>query len=113
MSSSPSSQDAELLLKLRDFYSSCLNENRLEDRGAVPLLDFLQTMKTLYRGGELTIPSAKGSESTDLTAALAYLHSRGQSNAVYLLLVRWSNLSSSYLQALVHSSPLVSKVMMA
>jgi len=74
MSSSKSSQDTKLLLKLRDFYSSCLNENRLEDRGAVPLLGFVQTIRTLYRSG----PSAMAShKSTDLTAALSYLHSRG------------------------------------
>lgn len=80
-SSMPSSrlpQDAELLRKLRGFYSSCLNEHALEDRGAVPLLDFVQTIKTLYRGGELQISSATDlGKSTDLTAALAYLHSRG------------------------------------
>jgi endothelin-converting enzyme len=109
MSSFTSSKDAELLRKLREFYSSCLDEHRLEDRGGVPLLDFVQTMKTLYRGGQ---PSAKGSEqSTDLTAALAYAHSRGQFNPGYLL-VFWSNFSFSYLQALVHSFPSASKVMM-
>ena len=79
MSSSTSSQDAELILKLRDFYSSCLNENRLEDRGTVPLLSFVQTMKTLYHGGLSAMASEK---STDLTAALSYLHSRGRFNAV-------------------------------
>jgi endothelin-converting enzyme len=107
-----SSQDAELLRKLRQFYSSCLDERRLDDRGAVPLLDFVQTLKTLYRGGERQIPSAKGlDKSTDLTAALAYVHSRGKFNAGFLL-IRRSNVSCSYLQALMHSFPLVLKVMM-
>lgn len=86
MSSFLSPQDADLLRKLRGFYSSCLNEHRLDDRGTVPLLDVVQTLRTLYHGGELQIPSAKsdGDESPDLTATLAYLHSRGQPNGVYL-----------------------------
>ena len=76
------SQDAGLLRKLRDFYSSCLNEHRLEDRGAVPLLDFIQTLRTIYRGGDMQIPSTKDSDDpTDITAALAYLHSRGYFNS--------------------------------
>jgi len=111
-SSMHSSQDADLLRKLRRFYSSCLNEQGLEDRGAIPLLNFVQTMKTLYHGGELQISAHRSDDDglTDLTAALAYVHSRGQFNTVYSL-TSWINVSFCR-QALVPSFHLKLQVMM-
>jgi endothelin-converting enzyme len=97
-----SPQDAELLRKLRGFYSSCLNEHRLDDRGTIPLLNVVETLRTLYRGGELQIPSVGGSDgdkSTDLTATLAYLHSRGQLSGVSLGI--WSDIYAHRNQCLV------------
>ncbi|RDB20946.1 Endothelin-converting enzyme 1 [Hypsizygus marmoreus] len=80
-SSFQATDDANILRKLRDFYSSCSNEDLLDDIGTTPLLQFVQTLKHLFRSGnsKTTPPSEdSGSEvKTDLTAALAYLHSQG------------------------------------
>ncbi|KAL0063326.1 hypothetical protein AAF712_009821 [Marasmius tenuissimus] len=74
-----SSYDKEVLQKLSGFYKSCLKEDRLDEIGQKPLLDFLRTLKDLYRGKKTTI-SSQGSgekEKHGLTAAVAFLHSRG------------------------------------
>ncbi|KAF9458665.1 hypothetical protein BDZ94DRAFT_80625 [Collybia nuda] len=79
---SSSNYDEIILRKLRDFYSSCLNENRLDEIGALPLREFIQTLKKIYwneadniSGSSKNLDDDK--KSTDLTAALAYLHSQG------------------------------------
>ncbi|KAF8184897.1 hypothetical protein K438DRAFT_1837058 [Mycena galopus ATCC 62051] len=77
-SSFTTSYDEILLQKLRSFYSSCLNENRLDEIGTEPLIHFVKTLQRLFRGkglgieDEKTVLTVKG-----LTAALAFLHSRG------------------------------------
>lgn len=75
--------DAAILRKLRDFYSSCLNEDRLDEIGVLPLLKFVQTLKKIYRNdlddvNGSSVDSIDDKKSTDLTAALAYLHSQGR-----------------------------------
>jgi hypothetical protein len=68
---------------VQDLYKECLNESKLDEVGQKPLLDQIRVVRGLYNGstsiephlvmGEATLDSAlKG-----LTAALAYLHSRG------------------------------------
>lgn len=83
LSSFTTSYDQELLRKLRDFYSSCLAENELNDIGALPLAQFVRTVRRLYR--------SEGKASLDgdvkpggLTAAVAYLHSKGISHRLLL-----------------------------
>lgn len=74
--------DTELLTKLRDFYTSCLDEKRLDEIGSAPLLHFVSTVRKLYRGNS-TVISGKGKSDekkrNGLTAAVAFLHSRGLS----------------------------------
>ena len=81
LSSFKTSYDEELLRKLRDFYTSCLAENELNDIGALPLGQFVRTVRRLYR--------SKGKESLGgdvkgLTAAVAFLHSKGISRSLLL-----------------------------
>lgn len=90
--------DVEILRKLRNLYSSCLNEERLDEIGATPLLEFVQTVRRIFKGEVLdeTLPEGDPRDEpkpTDLTAAIAFLHSRGQSYAscmfVYYIYVFW------------------------
>lgn len=76
-SSTGSNYDAAILKKLRDFYSSCLNEDKLDEIGALPLIEFVQTLKRIYRNDVEDVTSVDDRKSTDLTGALAYLHSQG------------------------------------
>ncbi|KAF7338682.1 Endothelin-converting enzyme 1 [Mycena venus] len=80
-SSFTTSYDEVLLQKLRSFYSSCLNEDRLDEIGTEPLIHFVKTVQKLFRekGFEVTAEKDEKSELTvkGLTAALAFLHSRG------------------------------------
>ncbi|TFK42726.1 hypothetical protein BDQ12DRAFT_676709 [Crucibulum laeve] len=74
------SYDKEILQKLRDFYSSCLDEDNLDDIGDVPLQEFVGKLKRLFRGEEADLVKRygrDGGEVNGLTAALAFLHSRG------------------------------------
>ncbi|KAF5386857.1 hypothetical protein D9615_001643 [Tricholomella constricta] len=75
-----SAHDTEILRKLRDFYTSCVNEDVLNDIGTTPLLHFVQTLRSIYRGDASDADSADtdDQEKTDLTGSLAYLHSQGQ-----------------------------------
>jgi endothelin-converting enzyme len=78
--SSVSPTDDRILTKLRDFYGSCLNEDRLNDVGAAPLLHLVKTLKLLYSGNSTSITSNVQSDEDKikgLTAAVAFLHSRG------------------------------------
>ncbi|KAF8078094.1 hypothetical protein FPV67DRAFT_33082 [Lyophyllum atratum] len=72
-----STHDNEILQKLRNFYTSCVNEDTLDDIGTAPLLQFVQTLRTIYRKDTLDLDVEDQKDSADLTAALAYLHSQG------------------------------------
>ncbi|KAK7023952.1 Endothelin-converting enzyme 1 [Favolaschia claudopus] len=80
-SSFTTSEDEILLQKLRNFYSSCLNENRLDEIGTEPLIHFTKTLKKFFREKGLVITKEKDDKPTltvkGFTAALAFLHSRG------------------------------------
>jgi endothelin-converting enzyme len=79
--------DAEILKKLRDHYASCLNEGYLNEVGDKPLVHVAKVIKQLYREEDTDITlSVLKNEQADwdldmkfdgLTAAVAYLHSRG------------------------------------
>ncbi|KAF7793093.1 hypothetical protein EIP86_004200 [Pleurotus ostreatoroseus] len=76
--------DAIVLQKLRTLYTSCMNEDLLEARGAEPLLHVVQTVRKLYNGEttivddiQLPLGDDNNDERDGLTAAIAYLHSRG------------------------------------
>ncbi|TFK29797.1 endothelin-converting enzyme 1 [Coprinopsis marcescibilis] len=82
--------DQELLRKLRNQYNSCLNENNLNGIGEKPLRHFIKTIRKLYREEDTDVTSKlfsslreEGEEEkpvfkfNGLTAATAYLHSRG------------------------------------
>ena len=71
-----SSPDSENSTKLRDSYSACLNEERLDSVGSAPLLHFIKTLRCLYRKEDTEISLLPGIDS-GLTAATAFLHSRG------------------------------------
>ncbi|CAK5279362.1 unnamed protein product [Mycena citricolor] len=71
-----STDDEKLLQKLRGFYDSCLNENLLDDLGTAPLIHFAKTLQSLYRGDSLET-TQDGLKKNGLTAALAFLHTRG------------------------------------
>lgn len=73
--------DDEILLKLRNFYASCLDERGLDEIGTKPLLHVARTIKRLYKGNDTDISSIPGNNEDHkvkgLTAAVAFLHSRG------------------------------------
>ncbi|KAJ6606496.1 Metalloprotease [Mycena vulgaris] len=76
-SSFTTSYDEQLLQKLRGFYSSCLNEDRLDQVGTEPLIHFVKTLQKLFRGKGLEVTAEPSGEMSGLTAAMAFLHSRG------------------------------------
>lgn len=81
--------DTQVLKKLRGLYNSCMDEDLLDARGQEPLLHIIRTIRKLFSGESTSIESAaepeqdlkelddKEKERNGLTAALAYLHSRG------------------------------------
>lgn len=73
------SPDQRLLVKLRNLYYSCMDESTLDQLGEGPLKDFVAQVKKLYRGESTGIADSSGDdkEREGLTAALAFLHSRG------------------------------------
>jgi len=73
------SVDDEVLLKLRNFYASCLDEHRLDEIGTEPLLHMAKTVRRLYKGNDTDISRTQGNNDKvkGLTAAVAFLHSRG------------------------------------
>ncbi|KAN0123833.1 metallo peptidase [Russula decolorans] len=73
------SADQRLLVKLRNLYYSCMDESTLDQLGEGPLKDFVAQVKKLYRGESTGIADSSGDhkEREGLTAALAFLHSRG------------------------------------
>ncbi|KAH9951953.1 Metalloprotease [Amylocystis lapponica] len=75
------SYDAQLQKKLRGLYSSCMNEDLLNDLGTEPLAKVTRNVRSLFQG-ETTIVDdltarKRGEKNTNLTAAISYLHSRG------------------------------------
>ena len=83
--SSVGSVDDEILLKLRNFYTSCMDERELDEIGTEPLLQVANTIRRLYKGDETDISSSHGNSDKfkNLTAAVAFLHSKGD----FLILV--------------------------
>ncbi|KAF9532319.1 hypothetical protein CPB83DRAFT_847643 [Crepidotus variabilis] len=80
--------DKEIFAKLKDFYTSCLDEKRLDEIGQLPLIEFVNTVRKLYSGKSRDTKKPDDEEGDDeddekkrkkdgLTAALAFLHSRG------------------------------------
>ncbi|KAI0093561.1 Metalloprotease [Irpex rosettiformis] len=71
--------DTAILKKLRGFYSSCMNEDLLDARGADPLLHIVRNIRKLFEGEERvnSIQDDKQKQRKGLTAAVAYLHTRG------------------------------------
>ena len=78
--------DEKILKKLRGLYASCMDEDELNSRGSEPLFQFVKTMRSLFRGetNEITISGSSEERAKRLTAALSYLHSRGQSTLSYM-----------------------------
>jgi endothelin-converting enzyme len=81
--------DALILGKLRGLYNSCMDEKQLNHLGQKPLVRVAQIVRRLFRekgttiepqSNEEEIPFAQGLKGTGLTAAIAYLHSRGMSS---------------------------------
>jgi endothelin-converting enzyme len=103
--SSVGSVDDEILLKLRNFYASCLDERGLDDIGIEPLLNVAKTIRRLYKGDDTDISSDK---LKDLTAAVTFLHLRG---AFFILASLMSVDFDNLLQALMHCFLLTSMVM--
>jgi endothelin-converting enzyme len=73
--------DDQLLRKVRDFYKSCTDEDRLDDLGTEPLIQVVQTVRKLFRGNSTKIGVTGEEDAEDrkkgLTAALSFLHTRG------------------------------------
>ena len=73
------SADQQLLTKLRNLYHSCMDEDTLDQLGEGPLKDFVGHVRKLYRGESTGVIYANDDDKRreGLTAALAFLHSRG------------------------------------
>ncbi|KAH9043209.1 Metalloprotease [Lactarius pseudohatsudake] len=73
------SADQQLLTKLRNLYHSCMDEDTLDQLGEGPLKDFVGHVKKLYRGESTSVTYVNDDDQRreGLTAALAFLHSRG------------------------------------
>ncbi|KAI5123330.1 hypothetical protein M0805_001755 [Coniferiporia weirii] len=80
--------DDETLKKLRDLYSSCMNEDILNDRAIKPLQDITSEIRNLYNANDWKKVKTEGQNVLDnsqlksaskhgLTAAISYMHSRG------------------------------------
>ncbi|KAJ3510592.1 hypothetical protein NLJ89_g4586 [Agrocybe chaxingu] len=59
------SVDDQILTKLRDFYTSCLDERRLDDIGTTPLLHLVRTVRKLYKIGALFSFEVEGDVGVD------------------------------------------------
>jgi endothelin-converting enzyme len=79
--------DDSTLKTIQALYKECLNESKLDEVGQKPLLDQIRVVRGLYNGSTSIEPHLVVQEagttatsnfvSKGLTAALAYLHSRG------------------------------------
>lgn len=85
------SYDQETLRKLRDMYSSCLNEETLDKDGNAPLVHIVKSIRSFFREEDTFVDATKHKKkSKGLTAALAFIHSRGK-DLIRLYCVRnWS-----------------------
>jgi hypothetical protein len=103
------SADQQLLVELRNLYYSCMDESTLDQLGEGPLKDFVAQVKKLYRGEstEITDSNGDGKEREGLTAALAFLHARGDTLARTTVVVH-----SHLIQAFPLSLNSVSRVML-
>ncbi len=79
--------DQLTLGKLRGLYASCMNEGVLNELGEAPLVNFVRIVRDLYRGKSTEIKSSDDQRpmildatQNGLTAALAFLNSRGKRN---------------------------------
>ena len=66
--------------KLRDMYSSCMNEDVLNERGSEPLKEIVRVIRDLYRADDWK-KSDNVRPEFGLTAAIAFMHSRGAQQA--------------------------------
>lgn len=82
IASTHESADQQLLTKLRNLYHSCMDEDTLDQLGEGPLKDFVGHVKKLYRGE--STDDDDGERRERLTAALAFLHSRGSKTVLKL-----------------------------
>ncbi|CAL1704979.1 unnamed protein product [Somion occarium] len=73
----PDPDEETLLKKLRGLYNSCMDEDLLNARGTDPLLRVIQEVRKRFKG-QVFQDGSKNKE-LGLTAAVAYLHSRGVS----------------------------------
>jgi endothelin-converting enzyme len=75
--------DALILQKLRTVYHSCIDERHLQQLGQDPLLHLVRKVRRFYSEKSTAIEHSDGEEDitrlrgTGLTAAVAFLHSRG------------------------------------
>jgi endothelin-converting enzyme len=72
-----STTDEKILAKLRDFYSSCTNEDHLDKLGQAPIQPIIKHLRQLYKGNVSHTFSETERKTSGLTAAVAYLHSLG------------------------------------
>ena len=68
--------DTAILKKLRGFYASCMDEDLLDARGTDPLLHIVRNVRRLFEG-EGSAQDDKQKQRKGLTAAVAYLHTKG------------------------------------
>lgn len=71
------SYDEQILGKLRGLYTSCMDEDLLNEIGTDPLIQFARTVKKLFKGKHSSEDSENEKRRKGLTAALAFVHSRG------------------------------------
>lgn len=105
------SYDEQILKKLRSLYSSCMDEENLDKLGEDPLVRFVQTIRDLFRGKSTEIGVAGIGEGEKkkkgLTAAISFMHSRGEHVASVFHDYNFTEYLSS--QALTRSSRLMWK----
>lgn len=80
--SAKDSYDHQILSKLRGLYSSCMDEDKLNEIGTQPLARVTSTIRNLFNGETTVVHSASSDKHEKvyrerLTATVAYLHSRG------------------------------------
>ncbi|OSX65107.1 hypothetical protein POSPLADRAFT_1044521 [Postia placenta MAD-698-R-SB12] len=77
---SSTSYDQQILKKLREFYNSCMDESKLAELGTEPLASVTSRVRRLLKSETTVVDTTvkeKHSNKNGLTAAIAYLHSRG------------------------------------
>lgn len=80
VSTASTSYDQQILKKLREFYNSCMDESKLAELGTEPLASVTSRVRRLLKGETTVVDTTvkeKHSNKNGLTAAIAYLHSRG------------------------------------